>query len=207
MTTETDDPVQNAGVIAVACLSPKCSQPFTPRRKDQRYCSKPCAKAATRNAARGKREVENARRDHEHYNRAEWLSYDVNRMPESLRQRFLHALVVSVMSGNAKLRNILTDPRLLGAGCAEPIGKLSIDRRCHSALNIAKLVHRYCRQRWCKSLHQLWTAGHKVTDGIPVAPTPPPEPPLPTYLKRDSGAFLTALRAMRPASMLLVKAA
>jgi hypothetical protein len=54
------DPVPQTGAAAnggglIVC--PQCSAPFAPRRKDQKFCTRPCAKAATRNAKRGSQKI------------------------------------------------------------------------------------------------------------------------------------------------------
>lgn len=175
---------------------PKCSRQFQPRRSNQRYCGRTCQKAATSHSARGSRQIENSQRNRDHYVRAAWLSYDVNRMPEAKRQALLCDQVASAKGGNARLRNILTDPKLLGADRASPIGKLYPDSRDHAALNIAKLVHRYCRRRWGMGLRQLLEPGCSVV----IMPEPfeaKPEAPMPVYVRQDSGAFLAHIRAIR----------
>lgn len=161
-----------------APLCPTCCQSFTPRRKDQRYCSKPCAKAATRNAARGPRVIENRRRSAAHYDRASWLSYDLNRMhPE--RQRALLLAILEAASGtDAPLRNILLDPALLGADRSSTIGKLYPDSNDHTALNVAKMVHFFCRDEWgCSTRDAILDsgkpAGRRFTDDGKVEKVPP----------------------------------
>ena len=133
---------------AVAPACPHCSTTFAPRRKDQKYCSRPCAKAATRNTARGPREYENARRNEHHYSRAAWLSYDLNRVPPMKQRAMLLAILEAASGGDGALRTILFDPRLLGADPFSPIGKLFPDTRCPDALNVAKMVNAFCKMEW-----------------------------------------------------------
>ena len=131
---------------AISC--PRCQVPFMPKRKDQKYCGKPCAKAATRNAARGSRSVENAQRNMRHYERAAWLSYDLNRMSAVKQRAMLLAILEAASGADAELRNFLFDPALIGADRASAIGKLYPDTKCPGSLNIAKMVNDFCFEEW-----------------------------------------------------------
>lgn len=144
--------------------------------------------------------MENTQRNRDHYSGAAWLSYDLNCMPEVQRKAFLFDLVASAKSGNAKLRNILIDPRLLAADRDDPVGKLYPDSANHSVPNIAKLVHHYCKHRWGKSLRQLLDPASLILitpEDISADDTAASEAPLPEYVKRDSKAFLAHIRGMR----------
>ena len=129
-------------------VCPRCSASFTPRRRDQRYCAKPCAKVATRHASRGPRTMENARRTQAHYDRAAWLCFDVLRMSPPRQRRMLLSILEAASGGDAPLRNILLDPALLGAAWGSAIGKLYPDTKCGSAPNIAKIVNAFCMGAW-----------------------------------------------------------
>lgn len=133
-------------VEAVSC--PQCALTFTPRRKDQRYCSSPCAKAATRHASRGSRLRENTQRNRRHYERAAWLAYDVARMSPEGKRAMLLALLETASGDDAQLRNILLDPALLGASWSSTLGKFYPDTKAPGALNIAKMVHAFCMAEW-----------------------------------------------------------
>lgn len=125
------------------CL--KCFQPFTRKRKDQRYCGRTCQKAATSHAARGDRSLENGARAAQHHERAVWLSYDLNRMNPKARVEAILAILEAASGGDAALRNILLDPAFLGAPAGSPLGKLYPDTKCLTSLNIAKMVNVFCR--------------------------------------------------------------
>lgn len=162
---------------------PGCKTPFKRKRSNQLYCSSACQKAASRNAARGPRDVENANRNRDHYSRAAWLCYDIVRMPEARRDRALHDLLVTAKgAGGAKLRNILLDPRLLGAPRDSPLGKLYPDTSDPSVSNIAKQTNAYCRLRWGKGSRELLKGGGEM----PLVPddTPEAKPAAATYWQR-----------------------
>lgn len=190
-------PTIPAGQGAASCCS-RCDRPFTRKRQDQRFCSKPCAKAASRNAARGSRNVENARRNRQHYERAEWLSYDLNRMPPARRADMLLTLIDAARSHDAALRNILTDPALHGADWRDAKGKLYPDTHSPDALNIAKMANAFCRDRWGIGIR---TALRSKSPSAPIGDTQTVdrkvEQPLPEYVRQDPAAFLARIRALR----------
>jgi hypothetical protein len=133
---------------AAAPACPHCSTTFAPRRKNQKYCGEPCAKAATRHTARGPRTIENAQRNERHYSRAAWLSYDLNRMSPVKQRAMLLAILEAASGGDGALRTILFDPNLLGADRFSPLGKLHPDTKCPGTLNIAKMVNAFCKMEW-----------------------------------------------------------
>lgn len=127
---------------------PGCRIQFTPARRNQKYCTPSCQKMATRNTARGAREIENKTRTERHYDRAAWLSYDLNRM-QPVRQRAMVLALLEAASGDdPALRNILLDPKLLGADRWSAIGKFYPDTKCPRVLNIAKLINSFCISEW-----------------------------------------------------------
>jgi len=146
------DPATATSRQEVIC--PGCRHHFPPARRNQKYCNPKCQKKATRNAARGPRETENRTRTERHYNRATWLSYDLNRMPPARQRSVLLALLEAASGGDAALRNILLDPTLLGADWSSAIGKLYPDTRCPEKLNIAKMVNSFCQVEWGCSVRE-----------------------------------------------------
>lgn len=147
---------------------PQCNAEFSPKRSNQRYCGVVCQKAKTRNTARGSRTAENARRNRDHYQRAAWLCYDLNRMAPNDRVSFMGDLILAARDHDAKLRNILTDPALLGASRDADIGKLFPDSHNVEVRNLAKVANAYCRARWGLGVKAVM-AGHPVP---PDAPQP-----------------------------------
>ncbi|SNR56832.1 hypothetical protein SAMN06265378_10991 [Paracoccus sediminis] len=163
-----------AEIIAPALTTtvcPHCKTPFTPRRSNQQFCGRACQKASSRHTARGARTIENATRNRDHYSRAAWLCYDILRMPEARREGALHDLLVAARGGRgAKLRNILQDPRLLGAPRESPLGKLYPDTSDPSVRNIAQQVNAYCQRRWGKGSREILKADCLPRDGRAEAP-------------------------------------
>lgn len=105
----------SVGQRAALCC-PSCHVPFLPKRKDQKYCGKPCAKAATRNATRGPRKIaesaEAARIHESRKGRTRGLSHALYETPPAYRSAFLQRLIVEAR-GNAELRRLVTVRALL----------------------------------------------------------------------------------------------
>ena len=200
-------------------VCPKCLCTFTQKRKNQRYCSRPCQKSATNNAARGSRDRENTLRNDAHYGRAAWLAYDLYRMSPTKRRAMLLAILEAASNNDGALRNILFDPALLGADRGSPVGKLYPDAKSPRVLNVAKMVNVFCMIEFgCSSrsavLDKRKPAGRKfVHDGdVPIRPPHiyerPPEFPheghgdrKPAHTRTvDFYRWLTAHRAERPLS-------
>lgn len=119
---------------------PRCSQSFTPKRSDAAYCSRPCQKAATNNAARGPRliaESPEARRAHENRKgRIKGLSDALYETPPAYRADFMQRLITEAR-GNAELRCLVTNRKMLRSWARdEGTGRL----------HIAHVLDHYCRE-------------------------------------------------------------
>lgn len=135
---------------------PTCLQDFdrANRRADARYCSRTCQ----RNSARGTRTVADSpelrRRTAEHYRRAKQLAVDLYALAPFERLGGMAALIEEARTKCAQLRNILSDPKLLGAGRED---RLLFHRRAPGTYKtIAQAADAYCRMFW----------GHGVVDVI-----------------------------------------
>lgn len=107
------EPAPNSG-DGIPCAH--CATAFAPRRKDQKYCGRPCQKAATNNATRRPRRVSEsaeAARTHEYRKgRIGGLSHALYETPPAYRAAFLQRLIVEGRS-NAELRRLVTVRALL----------------------------------------------------------------------------------------------
>lgn len=197
--------VPSTGEAELAC--PRCGTSFLPQRRNQKFCSRPCAKAATRNSSRGSRPKENATRARWHYGRAAWLCYDLHRMHVAERSHMLLAIVEAASGPAAALRNILLDPVLLSAARDSPAGKLYPDSRYPDVPNLAKMVHAFCLETWGVGLRNVL-----LVDGRPANRdlskerseiVPPqtygalPEPPLRDYVTVKPSEFFRELAELR----------
>lgn len=122
-------PFDVTGSGAATCC-PRCHSFFQPKRGDQTFCGKPCAKAATRNATRGSRRVAHsaeAARTHEaRKGRLEGLSHALYETPPAYRSAFLQRLIAEGR-GNAELRRLVTARALLRSWIRdEGTGRLQI---------------------------------------------------------------------------------
>ncbi len=134
--------------VAICC--PRCQVDFLPGRKNQKYCSQPCQKSASRNAARGTRTVDASpdlrRRSLVHYDTAMRLAEMVYTAPPNKRLGLMSDLIRRARGGDRKLRNILTDPTLLRAS---PDDKSLFFRRAPASYRtIAQAADAYCRMFW-----------------------------------------------------------
>ncbi|MFN3314960.1 MAG: hypothetical protein ACK46Q_16080 [Hyphomonas sp.] len=112
------------------------------------------------------------------------------------RPAYLSKLIVAARDGNSPLRNILTDPSLLGAARGSTAGKLFNDIRDSEAQNIAKEAHTYCRDRWGIGIKDALAKGSRVQieEEPEERPARPHEEPLPAYVKADMDSFRRWLR-------------
>lgn len=134
---------------------PKCSQDFSPKRSNQKYCSDACRK----NATRGSRKPENKNRTIHHYARASDLEHMVYSVPPSDRLGMMKH-ILEYVPHDAGLRNILSDPKLLRE---EP--------RKSGRKNISQAASAYTRKFFGLSIQtymQKTTVGEKI-EGIEVS--------------------------------------
>ncbi len=109
-----------AGTPSVALLCcPHCSLEFRPKRTNQRYCKRDCAKAATRNAKRSDRTAENRCMNEAHYSRALDLADMLYTAPVDQRLGVMKNFLDAAGDHDKALRRILTDPKLLTASPLE----------------------------------------------------------------------------------------
>lgn len=138
---------------ALSC--PKCAKAFTPKRRNQQYCNRECAKAATRNTARGDRSKEYAYRSAQHYETAAEVAYVLNRkLPNNRVVYLLQRLQNAAKGQDSTFRNIITDPRLLYAGMHSRLGRYPIDRR-QLRPNLAQMAMRVCKDVLGKRIHEV----------------------------------------------------
>jgi hypothetical protein len=121
------------------CL--KCGQGFERKRKDQTYCSRRCAKAASRHTSRGPRTVTESpterRRQEDRTGRIKGLSHALYETPPRYRAEFLERLIAEAR-GNVELRRLITQREFLSAWWRlESTGRLH--KRITSALACAAL--------------------------------------------------------------------
>lgn len=116
-------------------VCPKCETAFEPKRSNQKYCTKSCAKAATRNTARGNRKTENSKMNKQHAGLAwglrKWLYSTAPDKRLGVMKIILDGAVLTkrselppelvliptsrklIKATPASIRRVLTDPRLL----------------------------------------------------------------------------------------------
>ena len=152
---------------AAAPACPHCSTTFAPRRKNQKYCSQPCQKAASHNTARGPRTVAHSPdlrlRSKKHYDTAKRLAEKIYTAPPNKRLGLMSDLIKLARGGDLKLRNVLTDPKLLRASPDD--AGLFFRRAPASYRTISQAADAYCRMFWGEGVRAV------VTGQCPEPPT------------------------------------
>ena len=113
---------------------PGCSTAFTPKRSNQRYCTRECQQSTSRNASRGDRSKENKERSWQHYERVHRLTEMIYTTPPQQRLGMMKH-ILEFIPHDAGLRNILTDPQLH----KKP-------PRADNRMNIAKAANAYTKK-------------------------------------------------------------
>lgn len=91
----------------------------------------------------------------------------------------LLAILEAASGEDSPLRNILLDPKLLGAVRSSHIGKLYPDTNCPGALNVSKMANAFCMSEWgCGIRDAILDDGKPVgrafKEDWPVQDDPPP---------------------------------
>lgn len=119
---------------------PRCSTQFQPRRKNQMYCGRDCAKAATRNSKRSPRTIKDnpsAKRTHENRaGRCKSLSLYLYETPPEYRAEYLEKLIAEGRKVK-ELRDLVTRRHLLESWLR---GKNT------GHLHIAHVLDHYCQE-------------------------------------------------------------
>ena len=162
------DPIGMSADAAITC--PTCNIRFKPKRSNQKYCSRPCQK----NATRGSRSVEAKVRNELHYCRALNLAELVYTAPIGERLGIMKTIVETAREHDAVLRNILTDPTLLGAS---PTDRHLFHRRSPGSYRtISQAADAYCRKFFGLSVKEYLRDGfegeHEVTKKVYLGSAP-----------------------------------
>ncbi len=113
---------------------PHCASVFTPKRSNQKFCSRRCQLASSRNATRGSRSEENEARKAKHFERSQRL-FEMLYLAPPLERLGVMQEILSYVPTDTGLRNILTDPVLL-----------SERPRVDGRMNIAKAASAYTQK-------------------------------------------------------------
>jgi hypothetical protein len=165
------DAVDSIGMSAdTIILCPVCISSFEPKRSNQKYCTMSCQK----NASRGSRAAEAKSRNEKHYGRALDLAELIYTAPINQRLGIMKTILESGRGEDAFLRNILTDPKLLGAA---PGDKHLFHRRCPSSYRtISQAADAYCRKFFGLSVKVYLKDGfeeeHEVTRTVDYGSVP-----------------------------------
>lgn len=145
-----------------------CQEPFTPRRKDQRYCSDRCRKNRSQKARRRDVPVNSTfspskRQDNRRLfgSAARYAEMLYSKSPGE-RLGFMKGLIDAARAGDKRLRQILTNQYILNAGPDQP---WLFFPRPEGYYTITQAADRYCQMYWGASVADV------INGGLPEPPT------------------------------------
>ncbi len=150
-------------------VCPACNETFNRKRSNQKFCSPKCRKNnyQLRDRKENPKNAQNSpdvkRTNMQQRERASYLAELFYSKPPSERLGFVKELVDAARNGDASLKSILTDPRLLRAS---PDEKRMFHRKApQSYRTISQAANAYCKQFWGASV------GPVVRGEVPEPPT------------------------------------
>ena len=145
--------------VSDEALCEYCDTPFRRRRKDQRYCSDKCRKAAYQDKNRKENPVNSTlspqkwRENYELFDRALRLAEMLYTMPVGERLGFMKGLIDDARHGNVKLKNILLNPAILKARYFDE--HMFYKKRPAAYRTIGQAADSYCRRYWGASVRDV----------------------------------------------------
>ncbi|UWQ15666.1 hypothetical protein K3556_07280 [Aliiroseovarius sp. M344] len=145
---------------AVSLPCPHCGTEFHPKRTNQMYCNRQCAKTATRNTNRGPRkskESSDAKRVQEvRQGRCKGLSHAFYETPPVYRSEFVERLIGEAR-GVAELRRLVTTRQLLKCW----------DRDDGTGrLHIAHVLDHYCQEVYRQRSYEVLNPANNLPSAI-----------------------------------------
>lgn len=202
-----------AGAGFAAC--PGCGVAFTPKRKNQIYCTPPCQKRTTRHAKRGPRNATDSQEvrytKRRNLGRLMWMNETFYGTPPNERLGLLMGWLNEARDGGAHLRSVLANPAFF-APPKDQRKKVSFRRR-RAYPPVPVLADRLCRRLLGCRVWQ-WVDGSAAdpeTGEVMGAANPPPairsdvspqvgpDRPLTVYVAQDPADFLARIKALRNA--------
>lgn len=125
-------------------ICPKCAEAFQPKRRNQRYCSDPCRKNATRGSRKVADSWDEKRRNETRKGRVRGLSHALYETPPIYRAEFMERLIAEAR-GNAELRRLVTNREMLRSW-ARLRGSHDAGDGGTGRLHITHVLDYYCRE-------------------------------------------------------------
>ena len=127
-------------------LCKHCEGQFEARRKDMVYCSANCRVYASRPIQNSQHSPAKARKNYELFDTAMLMGERLYSLPPFERFGYIKDLIDDARSGNTKLREILSNYKLLHPNPENE--SWMFPRRCRQYSTIAQAAHIYCWKFW-----------------------------------------------------------
>ena len=123
-----------------------CGTTIQSQRTTKKYCSANCRQKANRNQQNSASSITKARTNAEFFDRAKRLAEVLYTLPPEKRLGFMQQLIGEARAGNTKLREVLTNQKLLWPN---PIEEKHLFHRSDPAYcTIAQAAQYYCKRFW-----------------------------------------------------------
>ena len=123
-----------------------CGTTIQSQRTTKKYCSANCRQKANRNQQYSASSTTKARTNAEFFDRAKRLAEVLYTLPPEKRLGFMQQLIGEARAGNTKLREVLTNQKLLRPN---PIEEKHLFHRSDPAYcTIAQAAQYYCKRFW-----------------------------------------------------------
>lgn len=134
-------------------LCKHCECQFEARRKDMVYCSANCRVYASRSIQNSQNSPTKRRTNYELFDTAILMGDRLYSLPPFERLGYIKGLIDNARSGNTKLREILSNYKLLHPDPENE--RWMLPRRCPEYSTIAQAAHLYCWKFWCADVRDV----------------------------------------------------
>ena len=123
-----------------------CGATIQSQRSTKKYCGANCRQKANRNQQNSASSKTKARTNAELFDRAKRLAEELYASPPEKRLGFMQSLIAEARAGNTKLREVLTNQKLLRPN---PIKEKHLFHRSDPTFcTIAQAAQYYCKRYW-----------------------------------------------------------
>ena len=123
-----------------------CGTTIQSQRSTKKYCSANCRQKANRNQQNSASSKTTARTNAEFFDRAKRLAEELYALPPEKRLGFIQSLIAASRAGNTKLREVLTNQKLLRPNPLEE--KHLFYRSEPTFCTIAQAAQYFCKRYW-----------------------------------------------------------
>ena len=123
-----------------------CGTTIQSQRSTKKYCSANCRQKANRNQQNSASSKTKARTNAEFFDRAKRIAEELYTLPPERRLGFMQSLIAEARAGNTKLREVLTNQKLLRPNPLEE--KHLFYRSEPTFCTIAQAAQYFCKRYW-----------------------------------------------------------